>query len=793
VRVPLAWLRELVPVELETEELIERIGRRGVKVEGVLEPWSGLSGVVVAEVLDVRDHPNSDRLCLARVRTPQREAEVVVGVRNMRPGDRVPWAPPGARVPELDRPLEARAIRGVVSEGMLCSPRELALGAEHEGILVLDDPDLVPGTDLRTGLGLDQPVLDIEVEPNRPDFLSVLGVAREVAAATGARIVEPPAALAETDERASEVASVRIEATDACSRYVARMLRGVRPVASPLWARARLVAAGMRPISAVVDATNYVMLELGQPLHAFDLARLTGPAIVVRYAQAGERLTTLDGVERVLEPEDLLICDASGPAAIAGVMGGATSEVDASTTDVLLESAHFARGRILRTARRLDLHTEASHRFERGTDPEGLDRAAARCAALIAAWTGASVASGVAEAGEVPPRRRVVLRPDRASSVLGYPVSIRDAAGAFAELGLPHRIDGDRVEVEVPGYRVDLEREVDLIEEVLRVQGYDRVGSRLPRAPHPGGAPPAYAFARRLKEALLRAGLREIRPTPFVSADDAAVGGARAVPVANPLRVEEGFLRTSLVPGLARSAARNLDLGARGVALFEVGVVFDLADGVRERRRVGFVLAGAAPAAWDAPERPVDVLDARGVLEAVLADVGVEGWELAAVPDGPWHPGRSAAVRVGSAEAGVLGELHPRAARAFGVEGRVALCELDVAVLAGARRTERTVRETPRVPPVRRDLAFVVPAEVPAGRVRAILTEAGGELLDEAVLFDVYEGPPLPAGRKSLAFAVSFRAPDRTLEGQEVQPIVERIVERIAAEVGGELRTTRAG
>jgi phenylalanyl-tRNA synthetase beta chain len=789
MRVPLSWLRELVPTDLAPEELAELITLKGVKVEEILYPWSDLDGVLIARVIEVGDHPNSQKLCVARVDTGSGELEVVVGVRNMKQGDLVPLAPPGARVPGLDEPIGAREIRGVVSNGMLCSARELGISQDHGGILVLGDGAGPPGTDLKHAFGLDDAVLDVEVEPNRPDFLSVNGLAREVAAIIGLPLATPGLDLLEADEAAADVAAVAIDALDACPRYVARVIRSVSAGRSPLLIQARLTAAGMRPISAVVDATNFVMLETGQPLHGFDLALVAGPKIEVRRAHEGERLVTLDDLERTLASEDLLICDAEKAVAIGGIMGGATSEVSDATRDVLLESAYFTRTGILRSARRLDLHTEASHRFERGTDPEGLESAAARCAALIAEWTGGTVLRGLAEAGSTPQRRSVSVRPSRVSALLGYEVAPAAAAEVFARLGFAVREDSDRLDVEIPGYRVDLEREVDLIEEVVRLQGYDRVGSTLPRSSRAGGLPPDYRFVRTVREVLVRAGLREVRPLPFASAEDLALTGDEdAIVIANPLRAEEGFLRTRLTPGLLHAVARNQTWGVRQIALFEVGAVFRAGAPTDERRKIAFALSGTALEGWSADGRSFDALDARGVVEALMGELDVSAWSLGGALGDPFHPVRSAEILIEGARAGVLGEIHPRAAAALDIDGRVAVAELEFESVMNAAAHDFAFRDVPRFPPVRRDLAFVVPNDAPAGRVREALVEAAGALLDRCLLFDVFRGGSLPDGTKSLAFALDLRAADRTLTDEEAEEVVGRIVERLGTDFGARLR-----
>ena len=790
MRVVLSWLRELCPTERSAEDLAELLTAKGAEVEAIDYPWERVSGVVVARVLEVRDHPNSDTLCLARVQTGSGELEVVVGVRNMAPGDLVPLAPPGASVLTLPEPLAAREIRGVVSHGMLCAPDELGISASHEGILVLPG-DLEPGTDVAEAFGLTDAVLDIEVTPNRPDFLSVLGIAREVSAATGTPLSPPDTDVEEDAEPAEGVATLEVADLERCPRYLARIVRDVRHVPSPIAMQARLFAAGMRPISAVVDATNYAMLEIGQPLHPFDLALLKGPGIVVRRAVAGETLVTLDGVEREFTEDDLLICDAERPVGVAGVMGGELAEVSEQTSDLLLEAAWFERGGVQRTRRRIGLSTEASVRFERGVDPEAAPTGADRACRLMSEWCGARVLRGVVEVGGPPPRRRIELRAPRASALIGYAVKNVDAVAVFERLGIgTETVDEDTILVEVPGYRVDLEREVDLIEEVVRVQGYERVGSTLPPIARPGGLPAAYGFRTRVRDALRRAGLREVRQIPFVSeADLRMVGDDDAIRVTNPLQADDGWLRTRLTPGMLKVVRHNAYRHVRSVAVFEVDTVFRIREGrPDERPKVAFALNGNADPGWARDDRPFDVFDAKGVVEAVMAELGIS-WTLGDPIGRPFHPGRSGTIMVGEERIGVLGEIHPRVADRLGLTGRVAVAELEVEALMRLARPVSGVEDVPRFPPVRRDLAFTVDASIPAGRVRSALEDAAGEILGSVLLFDVFEGPPLPEGTKSLAYSVDFRAPDRTLTDEEVDGAVEAIVQRLSRDVGARLRS----
>jgi phenylalanyl-tRNA synthetase beta chain len=787
VKIVRSWLLECCPVDMSAEELAELLTAKGAEVEGIERPWEGLDGVVVAKVLEVRDHPNSDKLCLARVSTGSGEREVVVGVRNMAPGDLVPLAGPGAHVPALPAALAAREIRGVVSEGMLCSPMELGIAPTHEGILLLGD-GFTPGDDLKSALGLDDAVLDIEVTPNRGDFLSVVGVAREVSAATGVPFTMPPTEVIEDEEPAEGVATVEVEDLERCPHYLARILRDVRRATSPLSVQARLTAAGMRPISAAVDATNYAMLEIGQPLHPFDLTLLKGPGIVVRRANEGERMVTLDDVERSFNGDDLLICDVERPVGVAGIMGGSVAEISDTTDQILLEAASFERGGVQRTRRRIELSTEASMRFERGVDPEAVSLGADRACRLMVEWCDARVLAGVIEAGSVPPRRTVTMRASRATTLIGYEVSPVDATEVFERLMMPATAEGDDISVEVPGYRVDIEREVDLIEEVVRIQGYDRVGSTLPPVRQPGGVPEAYGFRRRIRGSLMRAGLREIRSFPFASdADLALIGDDDAIRITNPLQADDRWLRTALVPGLLAAIRRNVYRQVRSAALFEVGTVFRMVDGQpNERPMAALAITGAAENPWTG-RREYDVFDAKGAVEALMADLGI-AWSLGGPGGRAFHPGRSALVLVEGEAVGVVGEIHPRVAELLDVAGRIAVAELEVDALSRQAATTLEADDVPRFPPVRRDLSFVLDEATPHAAVASVIRGAGGDLVASCVLFDVHVGAPLPEGRKSLAFSVEFRDPSRTLDREEADEAVERIRVRVADELGGELR-----
>jgi phenylalanyl-tRNA synthetase beta chain len=833
MKAPLSWLRDFAPIEGSTADLADVLNRIGLIVEGISEPGREVGGVVTVRVEAVEKHPDADRLVLVDIDTGSGSARVVCGASNFAPGDVVPWAAPGASLPGGFQ-ISQRRIRGQVSDGMLASGRELGISDDHEGILILP-AETGLGLDVRDALGLDDVIFDLEITPNRPDAMSVAGVARDLAAALGVPFTLSTPSVAETGPAVGDLATLAVEAPDRCPRYVARVGRvGMGP--APQWMAQRLVKAGLRPISNVVDVTNYVLLERGQPLHAFDLGLLGGRGIVVRLAGEGERITTLDGVERILTRDDLLICDAERvPQAVAGVMGGGGSEVSDATTEVLLESAYFTPEGILRTSKRLGLRTESSARFERGVDPNGVGAAADRAWELFAQVAEGQAAAGVLDAYPQPVEpARIRLRTERVNDILGTDLDTGRVLGYLEPLGLaadplvPERLvvdapasepgqpeaistdefadlrdalapafgsGGDEIEFVVPTFRPDLEREIDLIEEVARHHGYNNITRTLPRRAEPGAGLTAFQLDRRLvREALLGAGLDEATTFSLLSPADLAAAGfpAEGIELENPLRAEESLLRPALLPGLLRAVAFNAGHGQANVSLFEVGHVFlppppdqTLPD---EREKLAGVLAGSVRRLPHEADRPVDGHDAVGVLDAVARVLEVEGWHLAP-GDGPgFAPGRAAAVMIGDDVCGLVGEVDPEVLNRLGVSGTVAAFEIDLSTLLGAPRKERRFVAPSRFPSSSVDLAFVVAEDLPAGTAEATLRQAAGEWCEEVRLFDVFRSGALGEGRKSLAFTLRFRAPDRTLTDADVGAVRERCIQAMAAAHGATLR-----
>jgi phenylalanyl-tRNA synthetase beta chain len=818
MRVPLSWLREYCDPGMEPAALADRLVMTGTEVERIetVGPPSA-EGFVVGKVLECEKHPKADRLSACIVDTGDGERPIVCGAPNVAAGQTVAVALPGATMPNGMKLRKAK-LRGLPSEGMILAADELEVGDDHDGIMVLDD-ELAAGTPLNEVVPLGEAVLEIEVTPNRSDCFGVHGVAREVHAITGAPLAAEPwneeapegpvtgYGPVAGDESAADYASVTVEVPELCPRFTARVFTDVTIGPSPLWLQQRLAAAGQRPINNVVDITNYVMLLTAQPLHAFDLDKVPGGELIVRTASEGEKMTTLDGVERTFDAETVLVCDRDGPSGIAGIMGGQRSEVSEGTTRVLLEVACWNGTNILRTSRMLGLRSEASARFEKQLHPELCLRAQRIASRLLVELCGAKMVPGTIDvAAEAPEPRRLTLRAARVSGLLGMTISQDEQRTYLERLGFAAEPDGEDLRVTVPPDRhYDVTREVDLIEEVARVHGIDEhLPTTLPSTGEAvGGLSREQRLRRRAEDGLRDLGFDQIVGWSFTDPGEAGrlripAGDPRATPVllANPLSEEQSAMRTTLLGSLLDVAARNAARGSADLALFESARVYLEGEGefagdrpspVAEPHRLAAVAVGSlAQKSWRGGGETADFFALKGVVEALAHGLGVE---LAFAPaEEPFlHPGRSAAVSVAGAPAGWLGEVHPLVCKTWDLDAAVAF-ELDLApLLAAATLGEETYEDVTTFPAVYQDLAVVVPAETPASAVREAILGAGGELLQAAEVFDLYEGEQVGEGRKSLALNLEFRAPDRTLTDEEVADLRERIKAKLD-EIGGALR-----
>ncbi|MDI3280946.1 MAG: phenylalanine--tRNA ligase subunit beta, partial [Bacillota bacterium] len=797
MRVSYQWLLEYVECELSPEELAEVLTGAGLAVEEIERPGGQMRGVVVGRLAAVEDHPRSDHLKVCQVEVGRGERlQVVSGAPNLAVGALVPVILPGGRLPD-GRAIETAEFRGVTSQGMLCSGAELGLEKESPGVLILEEGR--PGEDVRPLLGLDDAVLVLELTTNRADCWSMVGVAREVSALTGARLRLPPTEVPEEKgPPVEELARVEVWEPELCPRYTGRVLE-VRAIApSPLWLQRRLRAAGLRPINGVVDVTNYVMLELNQPLHAFDYDALAQRTVIVRRARPGEELVTLDGQARKLAETMLVIADPEKAVGLAGVMGGANSAISSATRRVFLEGAWFDATNIRRTAKALGLRSEASGRFERGIDPEGVRTALNRAARLMAEIGAARPVPGVLDLYLRPAAPVTIrLRPDKVNFFLGTHLSRDEVAGYLRRLpGLTVEEQGEEWLVRVPSFRRDLEAEIDLVEEVARLYGYHRIPETIPfgLAPAPG-LTAVQAKEEELRRVMVGCGFNEVVTYSLTSPRvfdllrlPEGHPARRAVSLLQPLSEEQTILRTLLFPSLLEVAGRNASRQQEDQFLFELGRIFLPAgpgELPRERRTLAGILTGRfARRHWTGSEREADFYDARGVVERLCQHLGL-ACRFVAAQEPYLHPGRAARVLTQRGEElGVVGELHPLIRAALDLPHRLYLFELDAELLLTAPRPEIQYRPLPRFPAVKRDLALVVDEEIPAAEVAAVLKEAGGELLASLEVFDLYRGAPVEEGRKSLAFSLSFQAPDRTLTDAEVDRILTGMVSAAAEKLG---------
>lgn len=836
MRVPASWLREYadIPAEAKSRDIAARLIRAGLEVETVDEAGADVKGpLVVGKVLDFSEetHKNGKtiRWCSVDVGPYNDNAEprgIVCGARNFAVGDLVVVSLPGAVLPG-GFVISARKTYGHISDGMICSALELGLGDDHSGIMVLGTDEapqeISAGDNAVDILGLREDVLDIAVTPDRGYALSIRGVAREVATAYGVSYRDPSSAPAAAfDNLGNDTPAYPVEVVDAdrCPSFVALEVTGFDPAApSPRWLQRRIQLAGMRPLSLAIDVTNYVMLELGQPIHGYDRDLLSGP-IVVRRAKPGEKLTTLDDVIRTLDEDDLLITDDTGPIGLAGVMGGSTTELSDSTTSIVIEAANFEATGNARTARRHKLPSEASKRFERGVDPRLPRAAAMRVAQLLTELGGAQISAGRTVVGTPPAAPVVTIPADLSSKVVGVEYPADEVVQALTAIGAEVVTFGSELTVTPPSWRPDLTDPFDLVEEVARLHGYDAVPSVLPVAPPGRGLTFSQRLRRRIARAVASAGYVEAPSYPFVGESEFDALGLPAddrrrvaLRLANPISEEQPLLRTTLLPGLLATLRRNVNRGMTDVAVFEVGLVFRPDPGrhdvpprlpvdrrptneevaalevalPHQPQRLAVALSGdREPEGWWGPSRAVSWADAIEAARVVAAAAGVD-IQITRDDHAPWHPGRCAALYVGEVVVGHAGELHPRVIATLELPPRTTAMEMDLDLLSADDSPVRAPSVT-TFPMATQDVALVVSSDVPAADVEAALRDGAGPLLESVRLFDVYEGAQVGEGRKSLAYALRFRAPDRTLTVDETTASRDAAVAVAAERTGARLR-----
>jgi phenylalanyl-tRNA synthetase beta chain len=787
----LEWLRDWVAVGTDSPALAEELTTLGLEVDDVVEAAPGLSGIVVARVEQCRAHPNADKLSLCVVYDGATRREVVCGAPNVRAGVTAAYAPVGAKLPD-GRTIDPAKLRGIVSEGMLCSSRELGLAEDVDGILILED-SAAPGTPLVEHLALDDAILDIDLTPNRGDCFSVLGIAREIAAKRGVELQSP--AIASVPAAIDDTFPVELAAPDACPRFVGRVVRGVGTgLRSPLWLRERLRRAGLRAIHPVVDVTNYVMLELGQPLHAYDLSKLSAP-VAARMGATGETLELLDGQKIEVDGDVLVIADASGPIGLAGIMGGAGTAVGSDTTDIFLEAAFFAPAAIAGRARRYGLHTDASVRFERGVDPTGQVRAIERATALLIEIAGGRAGPlVVTEQPERLPRRAPIrLYGKRVETLLGIEIGASEIETLLTRLGVELRASDGGWDATPPPYRFDVQIEEDLVEEVGRLLGYDRIPAVAGRAAaHLGSATEQRIDDDRLADLLVARGYTEVVTYGFVDRElDAAVRpDTRRAELANPISSDMNVMRSSLWPGLLLVARQNLSRQRDRLRIFEIGSEFLATDeGVTETEIIAALAVGAeTPEHWDAHERDVDFFDMKADVESLLKPTGRLAdfrFEPAAHP--ALRPGRSARILLGAETVGWLGAIHPELQRKVDLRRSVQLFSLDLRKTAAAEVP--AYRPYSRFPSVRRDLAVVVRADVSAESLLGTVRAAAGDLLQSVSIFDVYTGQGIEPGRKSVALGLILQGVSRTLTDADADRAVHSVTRSLERVHGATIRS----
>jgi len=802
MQVSLNWLKEYISINLDPRALADLLTMAGSEIENVVKIGNELGGVVVSQITSVAPHPKADKLSLCTVDTGSGTFSIICGATNIKPGDKAPLALNGAQLPSgvTIKPVK---IRGVISQGMLCSESELSLGNDTSGIMILL-PSMEVGQSINSALNLEDYILEINLTPNRPDCLSIIGIAREIAALTHQTVHIPSINIKENGKGIFQLTSVTIEDPDLCPRYTARIISDVTVGPSPFWMRRRLESCGMRSINNIVDVTNYVLLEMGQPLHAFDLEFLDQHRIVVKRSTPGESFTTLDGKERTLPNDALMICDGSKPIALGGIMGGLNSEVSEKTTTLLLESAYFIPSGILRTSKKMGVRTESSQRFEKGVDPNGVTVALNRAAQFIVELAGGKVHPGYIDnyPNPIAPSPTLNLSTKRTNTILGTALTKDEIKQKLRDLTfIVHDLDEDQLATTPPSFRIDIKESIDLIEEVARLCGYNKIKATLPPTPNfLKKRDKALLVEEKVKDSLIQQGYYEVITYSFISPAELnhlklpiQDHRLKTLKILNPLTEDQSIMRTTLIPGLLTTVKKNINQKNLNLKLFEVSRVFLMQEKdtlPQERKMLAALATGLYQEdAWNVEKRDVDFYDLKGCFENLLEALHITTYSFSPCTESPFlHPYKALNLMVSYENVGILGEVHPQLLEDFQIPHKVYLFEISLSPLISHFSEHRQFHSLPKYPPVYRDIALVVNEAISAQKVYDTIYKFKNKFIEEIMIFDYYRGSSIPEGKKSLAYRLKYQAHDHTLTDEEVNTLHEELINSLYQELGAEIR-----
>ncbi|MDY6857139.1 MAG: phenylalanine--tRNA ligase subunit beta [Thermodesulfobacteriota bacterium] len=801
MKASLNWLKKYIDLHLSPDELGDALTMAGLEVECIIKTEKNLNNIVVGKISSIKNHPNADKLSLCQVTTGECLYSIVCGAKNMKAGDRVALAIEGALLAN-GMEIKKTKIRGELSEGMLCSEQELGIGEDSNGIMILED-DLDLNKDIASALNLNDHIFELNITPNRPDCLSIIGIAREIAAITGKALKIPKIEFKEGDERTEDLTSIELQDTELCPRYSARLISDLVIGPAPFWMRRMLESVGIRPICNIVDITNFVLMEFGQPLHAFDFDLLSERRVVVKRADYNEVFVSLDGVKRTLSNDTLMICDGEKPIAIAGIMGGLNSEVRENSSTILIESAYFHPTNIRKTSKKMGLQTESSFRFERGVDPEGVIRASNRATQLIVDLCGGNALKGIIDRYPSPIlNKEIPLGIKKMNNILGTSLKKETIKGYLNSIELDVRdLDGERINVGIPSFRTDLNREIDLVEEVARLDGYDNIPTTTPMARVASSKiGSAQVLEKNIKDIFSLMGFYEVVNYSFISPAWIAILNVspdhyynKYIHIKNPLREDQSIMRTTLIPGILKTMQTNIFNNNLNLKLFEVGTVFYLK---REEKlpREKKMLSGLATGlrygeSWNVPGDEIDFFDLKGSVENLFKGLNIRDYNFLAAFDIPYlHPGKSSIITIENSNIGLLGEVRSEVLEDFGLSKTAYIFEIDFDLLVKYALSDKGIRPLSKYPPIIRDIALIIDDNVQSKDIYDAMIGLNNSLIKDIQVFDVYKGEPIPFGKKSIAYRIKYQSYERTLTDNEVNALHERLISVLVDKVGARIR-----